>query len=63
MGEEEFKRFWREHGLPECLAWERHVQRAAGVFLLLMSLVAVYAVLAAVGVLPAAPWSPIGQAG
>lgn len=42
-------------------AFERRAQRVAAVFLAIMAILGFYALLAAAGVVPAAPWSPLGQ--
>lgn len=41
--------------------FDRRAQRAAAVFLALAAVGAIYCIFAALGVVPAAPWSPLGQ--
>lgn len=41
--------------------FDRRAQRVAAYFLAVSALVGIYATLAAAGVVPAMPWSPLGQ--
>lgn len=42
--------------------FDRRAQKVAAIFLAVMAVVALYAFLAVAGIVPAAPWSPIGKA-
>lgn len=41
---------------------DEQIQKGAAIFLALFAVLGVYAFLACVGVVPAAPWSPVGMA-
>lgn len=43
--------------------FDRRAQRVAGWLLVVAAVLAAYVLLAGYGVVPAAPWSPIGHAG
>lgn len=63
MTSEEFETFWRDQRLPVLTREERSLWWAALVLVVIGSLLGAYAVAATLGLLPAAPWSPVGQAG
>lgn len=41
---------------------DRQIQIGAGIFLAMFAVLGVYAFLACAGIVPAAPWSPVGIA-